>query len=111
MNDLLRPALYDAYHDIIPVKEFDKKIYFDVVGPICETGDIFAKNKSLPDLQTNELLAIKSAGAYGSVMSSQYNSRLLIPEVLVMDSEFSIIRQRPKIEDLWMYDSIPEWVD
>ena len=86
------------------------KICYDIVGPICETGDIFAKNLSLPTLKSNDLLALRSVGAYGSVMSSQYNGRQLIPEVLVNDKEFSLVRSRPPVEDLWLYESIPTWI-
>ena len=113
MNDLLRPALYNAYHSIVTVKEIAdqlNKISYDIVGPICETGDIFAKNLSLPRLKPNDLLAFRSVGAYGSVMSSQYNGRQLIPEVLVNNKEFSLVRTRPPVEDLWHYESIPKWI-
>ena len=113
MNDLLRPALYNAYHSIIPVKENKDKLnmmQYDIVGPICETGDLFAKNLSLPKLKSNDLLALCSVGAYGSVMSSQYNGRQLIPEVLVKNKEFSLVRTRPPVDDLWRYESIPTWL-
>ncbi len=114
MNDLLRPALYNAYHSIIPVKENKDKLnimHYDIVGPICETGDLFAKNLSLSKLKSNDLLALCSVGAYGSVMSSQYNGRQLIPEVLVKDKEFSLVRTRPPVDDLWRYESIPTWLE
>ena len=114
MNDLLRPALYNASHSIIPIKENKDKLnitHYDIVGPICETGDLFAKNLLLPKLKPNDLLALCSVGAYGSVMSSQYNGRQLIPEVLVNNKQFSLVRTRPPADDLWRYESIPTWIE
>ena len=112
MNDLIRPAMYDAYHDIIPVKQpsSDEAVY-DVVGPVCETGDTFAKKRTMPELSENELVAFRSAGAYGAVMSSEYNTRPLIPEVMVNKNEFSIIRKRPSYEEIIDRDIIPTWLE
>ena len=112
MNDLIRPAMYDAYHDIIPVKQPSSvKAVYDVVGPVCETGDTFAKKRTMPELSENELVAFRSAGAYGAVMSSEYNTRPLIPEVMVNKSEFSIIRKRPSYEEIIDRDIIPTWLE
>ncbi|MEL6359953.1 MAG: diaminopimelate decarboxylase, partial [Pseudomonadota bacterium] len=103
MNDLIRPALYDAFHDIQPVEERytdDVARPMDVVGPICETGDRLAKARPLPPFEEGALVAIMSAGAYGAVQASQYNSRPLIPETLVTGSDFRIIRKRPTFEEM-----------
>ncbi|NNE51945.1 MAG: diaminopimelate decarboxylase [Sulfitobacter sp.] len=113
MNDLIRPAMYDAYHDIIPVVEpepgFEPHPY-DIVGPVCESGDTFAKQRPMPPLKAGELVAFRSAGAYGAVMSSEYNSRPLIPEVLVKDDQFAVIRPRPTFDEMINRDTIPEWL-
>ena len=113
MNDLIRPAMYDAYHEIIPVKEAKNasRTKFDVVGPICETGDTFARNRYLPLLEEEDLIAFQSCGAYGAVMSSEYNSRPLIPEVLVKGEKFSIIRPRPLITSVISRELIPDWMN
>ncbi|OSQ40758.1 diaminopimelate decarboxylase [Thalassospira mesophila] len=115
MNDLIRPTLYNAYHEIIAVDEAgvdDKMATVDVVGPVCETGDTFGKDRKLPDnLQPGDLVAICSAGAYGAVMSSTYNTRALTPEVLVSGDKFAIIRERPSIDDLIALDKVPGWLD
>jgi len=111
MNDLLRPALYDAYHAIQPVTAREGPTSrYDVVGPICETGDRFAKDRDLPALSSGELVAFMSAGAYGAVQASGYNSRLLVPEVLVSGERFEIIRARPTYEDLLAGDRIASWL-
>jgi len=113
MNDLIRPAMYDAWHDIIPVIEPAPGLEphrFDVVGPICETGDTFAKARDLPDLGEGDLIAFRSAGAYGAVMASEYNSRPLIPEVLVNGDRFDVIRARPTYEEMLARDTIPDWL-
>jgi len=113
MNDLLRPAMYDAHHDIVPVIEpvpgIEQKTY-DVVGPICESGDTFAKARQMPPVGPGDLVAFRSAGAYGAVMASEYNSRPLIPEVLVMGDQFAVIRARPTYEEMINRDTIPEWL-
>jgi len=112
MNDLIRPALYDAYHEIEPVTQAstDERRDYDIVGPVCETGDTFAKQRQLPPLAQDDLVVFHSAGAYGAVLSSQYNTRPLIPEVIVKDNAYEIIRQRPKIEDILRYETIPAWL-
>ncbi|MBI0139541.1 diaminopimelate decarboxylase [Bartonella sp. W8125] len=114
MNDLIRPTLYDAWHDIVPVKEpkqSDKPMMADIVGPVCETGDYMGLGRFLPSPKAGDLLAICSAGAYGAVMASTYNTRLLVPEVLVSDSRFDIIRPRISYEELIEFDRVPEWVE
>ena len=114
MNDLIRPAMYDAYHDIIPVKQPSSpqaETVYDVVGPVCETGDTFAKKRTMPELSASDLVAFRSAGAYGAVMSSEYNTRPLIPEVMVNKNEFSIIRKRPSYEEIIERDIIPAWLE
>ena len=113
MNDLIRPAMYEAHHDIVPVieqAESVEKAPYDVVGPVCETGDTFAKARALPALAPDDLVAFRSAGAYGAVMSSEYNTRPLIPEVLVQGDQFAVIRRRPTFEEMLSRDSIPEWL-
>jgi diaminopimelate decarboxylase len=113
MNDLVRPAMYGSHHDIIPVVEpaagAEQKPY-DIVGPICESGDTFAKTRNLPDLGAGALIAFRSAGAYGAVMSSEYNSRPLVPEVLVNGDHFAVIRARPTFDEMLSRDTIPEWL-
>ncbi|PIR39403.1 MAG: diaminopimelate decarboxylase [Alphaproteobacteria bacterium CG11_big_fil_rev_8_21_14_0_20_39_49] len=110
MNDLIRPTLYDAYHEIIPVDEKQSVLQMDIVGPICETGDVFGKERKLPELVSGDLIAIRSCGAYGAVMSSEYNSRLLIPEVMVNDDKFAVIREREGYEDMLKKDKLPNWL-
>ena len=113
MNDLLRPAIYDAEHEFLPVSESknnDTKMVADIVGPICESSDVFSKNTILPKMTSGDFLAIYSAGAYGAVMSSEYNSRPLIPELIVNENLVSVIRSRPKIEEVIRRDQIPYWL-
>ncbi len=113
MNDLVRPAMYGAHHDIVPVREAalgGDLGRFDVVGPVCETGDTFAKAVDLPGLAPGDLVAFRSAGAYGAVMASEYNSRPLVPEVLVSGDQFAVIRARPTLEEMLGRDTIPEWL-
>jgi len=113
MNDLIRPALYEAWHDIVPVRlpaAGASLAPADVVGPVCETGDTFAVDRELPPFAEGDLLAFTAAGAYGAVMSTTYNSRLLVPEVLVADGRFAIIRARPSYDALLSLDTIPEWL-
>lgn len=113
MNDLVRPSMYDAYHDIVPVIEAEPGVDrtpHDIVGPVCETGDTFAKGRNLPPLAAGDLVAFRSAGAYGAVMASEYNSRPLIPEVLVDGDHFAVIRARPTYEEMLARDTIPEWL-
>ncbi|MDB5426339.1 MAG: lysA, partial [Phenylobacterium sp.] len=111
MNDLLRPAMYDAYHDIRPVKpRAGEPVIYDVVGPICETGDTFTRDRALPPLEAGDLVAFMTAGAYGAAMSSEYNSRLLAPEVLVKGSEFAVVRPRPSYEDMLAREHAAPWL-
>ncbi|SLN64222.1 Diaminopimelate decarboxylase [Pseudoruegeria aquimaris] len=113
MNDLIRPAMYEAYHDIVPVQEPAPGVEqhpYDIVGPVCETGDTFAKQRLMPPLAAGDLVAFRSAGAYGAVMSSEYNSRPLIPEVLVNGDQFAVIRSRPTYEEMISRDTIPSWL-
>lgn len=114
MNDLIRPALYDAWHDLVPVRLPAPAAPLspaDVVGPVCETGDTFAVDRQLPPLDTGDLVAFTAAGAYGAVMSSTYNSRLLVPEVMVAGGHFGVIRARPSYEAMLSLDTIPDWLD
>ncbi|HLP66257.1 MAG TPA: diaminopimelate decarboxylase [Rhizobium sp.] len=114
MNDLIRPTLYDAHHEIRPVvlsAASAPRIRADVVGPVCETGDYLALDREMAMPRTGDLLAVGSAGAYGAVQAGTYNSRRLIPEVLVRGSEFHVIRPRPSFEDLIRLDSLPAWLD
>jgi diaminopimelate decarboxylase len=113
MNDLIRPAMYDAWHDIVPVREPEPGAPLDpvdVVGPVCETGDTFARNRPLPALAPGALVAFRSAGAYGAVMASEYNSRPLVPEVLVHGDHYAVVRQRPSFDDMLNRDTIPAWL-
>ena len=113
MNDLIRPAMYEDHHDIIPVIEpaaGAPKSKIDIVGPVCESGDTFAKERNLTKIADGELVAFRSAGAYGAVMSSEYNSRPLIPEVLVKDDQFAVIRPRPSFDEMLKRDTLPEWM-
>jgi diaminopimelate decarboxylase len=113
MNDLVRPSMYGAHHDIVPVIEApvaSPTQEFDVVGPVCETGDTFAKGRDLPLVVDGDLVAFRSAGAYGAVMASEYNTRPLIPEVLVNGDQFAVIRARPTFDEILNRDTIPSWL-
>ncbi len=113
MNDLIRPAMYEAYHDIVPVLEADAGVEqtpYDIVGPVCESGDTFAKQRMMAPLNAGDLVAFRSAGAYGAVMSSEYNTRPLIPEVLVHGDQYAVIRARPTFDEMINRDTIPEWL-
>jgi diaminopimelate decarboxylase len=113
MNDLIRPSMYAAYHDIDPVVEpapGTERQPFDIVGPVCESGDTFAKGREMTPLIAGDLMAFRSAGAYGAVMSSEYNTRALIPEVLVKDDQFAVIRARPTFDEMINRDIVPEWL-
>ncbi|MEI6559304.1 MAG: diaminopimelate decarboxylase [Rhodospirillaceae bacterium] len=113
MNDLIRPALYEAWHAIVPVAEpaaDGQPEPFDVVGPVCETGDTFATQRPLVAPRAGELMAIRSAGAYGAVMASSYNTRPLIPEVLVTGDRFAVIRHRPSYQEMLDLDHLPPWL-
>ncbi len=114
MNDLIRPAMYDGYHHIDTIKEPNKADgveAVDVVGPVCETGDTFAKGREMPPVAAGDLVAFRSAGAYGAVMASTYNTRPLVPEVLVDGDKFAVIRERPSLEALLELDKIPDWLE
>ncbi|MCF3630455.1 diaminopimelate decarboxylase [Thalassospiraceae bacterium LMO-SO8] len=114
MNDLIRPALYDAYHAIVPVAEpapGSDRHPVDVVGPVCETGDTFAVQRHLPAVKPGDLLAIRSAGAYGAVMASTYNGRPLVPEVLVSGGDHAVVRRRVEPEEFMAFDSLPPWLE
>jgi diaminopimelate decarboxylase len=113
MNDLVRPALYDAHHDVVPVEEAKPdapRERYDVVGPICETSDIFAADRDLPRLADGDLVAILTAGAYGAVMSSAYNARPPAPEILVKGTEWAVVRPRMDDDALLATDRIPHWL-
>ncbi|MEL6609840.1 MAG: diaminopimelate decarboxylase [Pseudomonadota bacterium] len=113
MNDLIRPAMYGAHHDIVPVIEpapGAEPARYDIVGPVCESGDTFAKHRDMPKISAGDLVAFRSAGAYGAVMSSEYNTRPLIPEVLVQGDQFAVIRARPTFDDIINRDTIPAWL-
>lgn len=113
MNDLVRPSMYDAHHDIVAVVEppaGSPSHPFDVVGPVCETGDTFARGRDLPLLEPGDLVAFRSAGAYGAVMASEYNTRPMVPEVLVSGDHFAVIRARPTFDEILARDTIPEWL-
>lgn len=113
MNDLLRPALYDAYHEIEPViapGNAYEDVTYDVVGPICESGDTFTKSRDLPEMKAGELLVMHSTGAYGAALSSQYNTRPLVAEVLVKGDKYEIIRERPTVEDILKTERLPSWL-
>lgn len=112
MNDLTRPAMYDAYHAIAPVNEpqTNDTTVADFVGPVCESSDVFAKDRETAPLRRDDLVVIKSAGAYGAVMASTYNSRPLVPEVLVDGDRFAVIRKRQSLEDLLALDALPSWL-
>lgn len=113
MNDLIRPAMYNAWHDIVPVIEAaagSEQLPYDIVGPVCESGDTFAKQRNLAPLASGDLVAFRSAGAYGAVMSSEYNTRPLIPEVMVQGDQFAVIRPRPTFDEIINRDIIPKWL-
>jgi diaminopimelate decarboxylase len=110
MNDLIRPAFYDAYHEIVPLKRnTGSRVKTDVVGPVCESGDFFCRDRPLPKLVADEYVALMSAGAYGFVMASNYNSRPLPAEVMVKGNKSSLIRERQPLRDLWRGEKFPRW--
>ena len=113
MNDLIRPAMYEAHHEIWPVKQAapkSKRLVYDVVGPICESGDTFAEARSMPETKPGDLVAFMTAGAYGATMSSTYNSRLLVPEVLVKGGQYAVVRPRLTYDELIALDRMPDWL-
>ena len=113
MNDLIRPTLYEAWHDIQPVRERPgaATIRCDIVGPICESGDFLAQDRDLPPLVAGDLVVVRSAGAYGAVMASSYNSRPLAPEVMVDGTRFAVTRPRPSIEEMLSAERFPPWLE
>jgi len=113
MNDLIRPTLYEAYHDIRPVKEASAdgpRIVTDIVGPVCETGDYLALDRTLPTPKHGDLLAIMTAGAYGAVQAGTYNTRPLVPEVLVKDDQYAVVRPRIEVDELIAMDRTAPWL-
>ena len=114
MNDLIRPTLYSAFHNIVPEIEPAKNaelIDVDIVGPICETGDTFAKGRRLPAVKAGDLLVMRTAGAYGAVQSSTYNTRPLIAEVMVNGSDYAVVRERLSVDDIIAMDRLPDWLE
>lgn len=111
MNDLMRPALYDAFHDLVPVRprEGEPRLY-DLVGPICESTDVFARDRRLPPMQAGDLVAFMGAGAYGAVLASEYNSRPLVPEVLVDGERWAVVRKRPSYVEMWEREPRADWL-
>jgi diaminopimelate decarboxylase len=113
MNDLMRPTLYEAHHEILPVVEPEPgtpMIVTDVAGPVCETGDYLALARKLPEPRPGDLIAMMTAGAYGAVLASEYNSRLLVPEVLVADDRYAVTRARPSYDDMLAAERLPDWL-
>ena len=111
MNDLMRPALYDAFHPLLPVTDEGRaEGLYDVVGPVCETGDTFARDRLLPELRAGDLVAFKGAGAYGAAMASEYNSRPLVPEVLVDGDRFAVVRPRPDYAAMLARETVAPWL-
>jgi diaminopimelate decarboxylase len=111
LNDLIRPAMYDAYHDIVPVRQAatGRLVETDIVGPVCETGDTFARNRPLPEVAPGDLVALMTAGAYGAVMSSTYNARTLPAEVLVDNDRFAVVRRPWPVEEQMALEQAPPW--
>jgi diaminopimelate decarboxylase len=113
MNDLMRPALYEAYHEILSVTEpapGTPIVVTDVAGPVCETADYLALARPLPELRAGDLISVMTAGAYGAVLASEYNSRLLVPEVLVAGNKYSVTRPRPSYDDMLAKELLPNWL-
>jgi len=111
MNDLIRPSMYEAHHEILAVDKTNTELKtYDVVGPVCETGDTFAKARQVNESKSGDLIAIMSCGAYGAVMASTYNTRMLAPEVMVKDNVFAVVRARPSYDEVIKADSVPSWV-
>jgi diaminopimelate decarboxylase len=115
MNDLIRPAMYDSFHEVQPVRPRavggdNNPTAYDVVGPICETGDTFARGRDLPPLQAGDLVVFTGAGAYGAVMSSEYNTRPLVPEVLVDGERWAVIRPRPTYDEMLAREPMADWL-
>lgn len=113
MNDLIRPAIYDAYHGIKPLREpaSPSETAYDVVGPICETGDTFTRNRALPALAPGDVVAFMTAGAYGATMASTYNARALVPEVLVRGGQHELVRRRWTLDEQLALEKLPDWIE
>ena len=111
MNDLIRPAFYDAYHEIVPLSKIaGRRVKADVVGPVCESGDFFCRDRPLPKLTAGSYVALMSTGAYGFVMASNYNSRPLPAEVMVKGNQASLIRERQPLDEIWQGERLPRWL-
>ena len=113
MNDLIRPTLYDAHHEILPVaapEQGARTVVTDIVGPVCETGDYLALARALPELKAGDLISVMTAGAYGAVLASEYNSRLMVPGVLVSGNRYCVTRPRPSYGDMLAKERLPEWL-
>ncbi len=111
MNDLMRPSLYEAYHEIIPVMQNDNAItHHHIVGPVCESSDIFGKDRPLPTPKVDDLIALRSAGAYGASMSNDYNARPLIAEVMVSGDKWAVVRERPSYDEMIQNQKMPDWL-
>ena len=113
MNDLIRPAMYEAFHDIMPVREPKAGTVlskWDVVGPVCETSDLFGQDRELPESASGDLMVLAAAGAYGAAMSSNYNGRPLIPEILVTGSQYAVVRRRIAVAEQISWESLPSWL-
>ena len=111
MNDLIRPAMYDAFHEVVPVTpRVGEPVRYDIVGPVCETGDTFARDRALTPVLPGDLVAFTGAGAYGAVMSSEYNTRPLVPEVLVTNENWAVVRPRPSYDDMLDRETTAAWL-
>ena len=113
MNDLMRPALYQAHHDILPLQEATAgtaQTTYDIVGPICESTDKFAAQRDMPEVPAGSRIAFMSSGAYGAVLSSQYNARPLVAEVLVDGDQFALVRRRPSFDEMIQLEQMPDWL-
>ena len=111
MNDLMRPALYDAFHEVVPVRErTGEPAPYDLVGPICESTDVFARERRMAPVQAGDLVAFMGAGAYGAVLASEYNSRPLVPEVLVDGDRWAVVRARPSYDEMWAREPAADWL-
>jgi diaminopimelate decarboxylase len=112
MNDLIRPTLYEAHHDVWPIRQASdaQRLTVDIVGPVCESGDFLALDRTLAGLKPGDLLAVMTAGAYGAVQAGTYNTRPLIPEVIVREGEWAIVRPRLEVEDIIVLDRLPPWL-